>query len=177
MSTSSLVFYCLEALILLSALGVVFVSNPIYSALFLVLSMIGVAAIFVTLEAYFLAVTQLTVYAGAVMVLFVMVVMLFNLQKEKKAFSRGGFSNFLKVISCTAIWFILSSAVLFVFSEVTPSDLPKVAEGTQAVKELSTELFVQYIFGFEIISVLLLVVIIGAVSLARAKGGTHASRS
>ncbi|MEC9281624.1 MAG: NADH-quinone oxidoreductase subunit J [Bdellovibrionota bacterium] len=114
----NIVFYFLEALILLSALGVVLVTSPIYSALFLVLTMIGVAGIFVSLDAFFLAGVQLVVYAGAVTVMFVMVVMLFNLDKEKKAFSKGTGSNFLKAASVGLIWSILSTSLLYVLSDL-----------------------------------------------------------
>lgn len=170
----NIVFYFLEALILLSALGVVLVTSPIYSALFLVLTMIGVAGIFVSLDAFFLAGVQLVVYAGAVTVMFVMVVMLFNLDKEKKAFSKGTGSNFLKAASVGLIWSILSTSLLYVFSDLGKEDLPRLAEGSLAIKELASHLFLKYVFGFEVICILLLLVIVGAVSLARAKGGTHA---
>ena len=169
-----LVFYFLEALILLSALGVVLVTSPIYSALFLVLTMVGVAGVFVTLDAYFLAGVQLVVYAGAVTVLFVMVVMLFNLDKEKTAFSKGTGINFLKALSVGLIWSILSTSLLYVFSDLGSEDLPRVLEGTAGIKEMASHLFLKYVFGFEVICILLLLVIVGAVSLARAKGGTHA---
>ncbi|MFK8137418.1 MAG: NADH-quinone oxidoreductase subunit J [Bdellovibrionales bacterium] len=174
MDATSLTFYFLEALILLSALGVVLVSNPIYSALFLVLSMIGVAGIFVSLEAYFVAVIQLVVYAGAVTVLFVMVIMLFNLEKEKKAFSQGFFSLLLRVGIIGAIWAVVASALKSTFVNLTPEDMPFLDNGGSGVKVLAETLFTQYVFGFEIISVLLVTVIVGAVALARAKGGTHA---
>ena len=169
----NIVFYLMEAVILISALLVVLVANPIYSALFLVLTMIGVAGIFVSLDAYFLAAIQLVVYAGAVTVLIVMVVMMFNLQKDAKAFSRGMLGNVLKTLSVVLIWSIVHTAITGVFSDFGRGDLPKIEEGSIAMKSLATHLFTKYVFGFEAISILLLVVIVGSVALAKSKGGTH----
>src|SRR4051812_17094139 len=93
------IFYFLALLTVMSALGVLLMSNPLFSALCLALSMLSIAFTFVTLDAWFLAGVQLIVYAGAVMVLFVMVIMLFNLSEEKQAFSRGTVSGFFKLAS------------------------------------------------------------------------------
>lgn len=168
------IFYGLEALVLLSALLVVLVANPIYSALFLVLTMIGVAGIFVTLNAYFLAAVQLIVYAGAVAILFVMVVMIFDIRNEKKAFSKGMLGNTLKAFSVGIIWSLISTSLLYVFSDIGKGDLPKIEEGTAKMKEIAYHLFTKYVFGFEAICILLLLVMVGAVALSKAKGGTHA---
>lgn len=78
MSVDAILFWFLALVVLVSGLSVILMTNPVYSALCLVMTMVGVSAIFVTLNAYFLAGVQLIVYAGAVMVLFVMVLMLFD---------------------------------------------------------------------------------------------------
>lgn len=168
----SILFYFLQALILLSALGMVCVSSPIYAALLLVLCMVGVAGIFVHLEAYFLAGVQLIVYAGAVTVLFVMVVMMFNLSDEKKAFAKGLLGNVVKVFTALMIWYTIAQSISL--NQISISDLPKSLEGSEKVKELATHLFTKYVFGFEAICILLLVVIVGTVALSKARGGTHA---
>lgn len=174
MDASTLLFYGLQFLIIFSALAVVLVPNPIYSALFLVLTMVGVAAIFVSLDAMFIAGVQLVVYAGAVMVLFVMVLMLFNLQKEKRAFSRGFLASAIKLASVLGIGAVMASAIVKAYKGTNLAALAAADVGSKSIKDLATLLFTKYIFGFELISILLLIVIVGAVSLSRAKGGTHA---
>src|SRR6478609_5352850 len=78
---------------------VILLKNPIYSALSLAMTMVGMAALFVTLNAFFIAGVQLIVYAGAVMVLFTMVIMLFDLKQDIQAFTRGKLSGILKIAS------------------------------------------------------------------------------
>ena len=89
MSADAFLFWLLAMITVVSGLTVVLVTNPVYSALSLAMTMVGVAGLFVTLNAYFIAGVQLIVYAGAVMVLFVMVLMLFDLKHEVLAFTRG----------------------------------------------------------------------------------------
>lgn len=178
MDYTNLLFYFLQFLILFSALGVVLIPNPIYCSLFLVLSMVGVAAIFASLEAMFVAGVQLVVYAGAVMVLFVMVVMLFNLKTENRAFTKGLWGQILKVIASVGTASMIAAAIAQSYKgrliPVFDSDHALDKVGTAGIKEVAEMLFVKYVFGFEVICILLLLVIVGAVSLARAKGGTHA---
>lgn len=169
----NIVFYGLEALVILSALAMISIRSPIYSALCLVMVMVGVAGIFVTLNAYFLAAVQLIVYAGAVTVLFVMVVMMIDLKKNGRSFSKGLLGNSLKAFSVGLIWSLIATSVIYVFSDIGRGDLPKISEGTFQMKELAAHLFTKYIFGFEAICILLLLVIVGTVALSRAKGGTH----
>ena len=96
MGVQDLLFYFLGGLSLFGALGVVLAANPIYASLFLVLSMVSISGIFFSLGAYFVAGVQLLVYAGAVMVLFVMVIMIFDLKKELSPYSDGFLRNILK---------------------------------------------------------------------------------
>lgn len=171
MTPDVFIFWFLSFVIMGSALGVILLSNPIYSALSLAMSMVGIAAIFVTLGAYFVAGVQLIVYAGAVMVLFVMVLMLFDLKHELKAFTRGAFTGGLKLVSVGAFAGLVVGAVALTMQSQTARELPAT---TDATRELGQLLFTQYIFGFEALGVLLLVIAVGAVALARSKGGTHA---
>lgn len=173
MSVDAIIFWFLAAVVLISGLSVVLMTNPIYSALCLVMTMVGVSAIFVTLNAYFLAGVQLIVYAGAVMVLFVMVLMLFDLKHEIQAFSRGKFTGAIK-IACVGILAGLIVGAVTIGKSLT--EVKALAEGAQAVdttKVLSQNLFLKNIFGFEALGVLLLVIAIGTVALSRSKGGTH----
>src|SRR6186997_2126812 len=96
-------FYSLAFFLLFFAFKVITVPNPIHSALYLVLTMIGLAGVFFNLGAQFIAGVQMIVYAGAVMVLFVMVLMLFDLRAEIRSFSRGLFSGALKVMSAAML--------------------------------------------------------------------------
>lgn len=171
MTPDTFIFWFLSLVTLASALGVILMVNPIYSALALAMTMVGVAALFVTLNAFFVAGVQLIVYAGAVMVLFVMVLMLFDLKHEMKAFARGAFTGGLKLISVGAFVGLVVGAI-----SLTTFSLNKMTAANAAAdssRELGQLLFTQYLFGFEALGVLLLVVAVGAVALARSKGGTH----
>src|SRR4051794_24671273 len=84
LTPQDILFYCFSLIAVVSGITVIFLTNPIYSALFLALVMSVLGAFFFMLDAYFVSVAQITVYAGAVMVLFVMVVMLFDLRHERE---------------------------------------------------------------------------------------------
>lgn len=168
------VFYVLSGLLLLSGLGVVLVTSPIYSALFLSVTMLLLSAIFFVLEAYFLAAIQLMVYAGAVVVLFVMVIMMFDLRKEKIGFSGTWATNVIKALICAVSLFVLLTPVVVFFNDSKPAWLEQAGLPTQ---DLSLTLFARHVFTFEVIGVLLLVVLVGSVTLAKSKGGTHAKHN
>ncbi|PIS10572.1 MAG: NADH-quinone oxidoreductase subunit J [Bdellovibrio sp. CG10_big_fil_rev_8_21_14_0_10_47_8] len=176
MSTDAILFWILAFMTVSSALTVVLITNPIYCALSLALTMVGVSALFVTLNAYFLAGVQMIVYAGAVLVLFVMVLMLFDLKHELQAFTRGKMTGALKLASIGLLAgliagaILMSNGILLTKSEAFTS--PDMASDT--TKQLGHLIFSQYLFGFEALGVLLMVVAVGAVALSRSKGGTHA---
>lgn len=176
MSVDSILFWFLAVVVLVSGLSVILMTNPIYSALCLAMTMVGVSAVFVTLNAYFLAGVQLIVYAGAVMVLFVMVLMLFDLKHELQAFTRGKITGAIKI----AIVGILAGLIVGAATiGKSLADAKAVAENTGVAAEdttriLSQNLFLKNIFGFEALGVLLLVIAVGTVALSRSKGGTHA---
>lgn len=174
LSVNDFLFYFLSCVALLGGLGVLFVRNPIYSALSLVISMIGIAGIFVTLNAFFVAGVQLIVYAGAVLVLFVMVLMLFDLKHELKTFSKGLVSGAVKIFAMSMILGLIAGAS-WISSEVLTSPESLDVVGTnEAMKNLSQLLFTKYVFGFELIGALLTIVAVGVVTLSRISGGTHA---
>jgi NADH-quinone oxidoreductase subunit J len=176
MTADVFLFWFLAIVTVVSALSVVLMTNPIYSALCLAMTMVSVAAIFVTLQAYFLAGVQLIVYAGAVMVLFVMVLMLFDLKNELQAFSRGRFSGAVKIASIGILSGLLAGAMYAVHITAKPTDMsaPVANPNQAAVSPLAEELFLKNVFGFEVLGVLLLVIAVGTVALSRSKGGTHA---
>lgn len=176
MTADAFLFWFLAFVTLVSAASVILMTNPIYSALSLAMTMIGVAAVFITLNAYFLAGVQLIVYAGAVMVLFVMVLMLFDLKHELQAFTRGRITGGIKIASVGILSGLIVGAITMglkiASSATSSSDVTKVT--TDTTRALAENLFIKNIFGFEALGVMLLVVAVGAVALSRSKGGTHA---
>ena len=176
LTANDFIFYVLGAISLFCGTGVIIVRNPIYSAFYLALTMVSIAGLFVTLNAFFIAGVQLIVYAGAVMVLFVMVLMLFDLKHEMKTFSKGLIANGLKLGSVGVLLGMLLIYIWYSFSsdpgfKPLPADA---ASSMQVTKDLSQALFTRYLFGFEAIGVLLLIIAVGAVTLSRISGGTHA---
>ncbi len=175
MSADAFLFWFLAVVTIASGLSVILATNPIYSALCLAMAMVGISALFVTLDALFIAGVQLIVYAGAVMVLFVMVLMLFDLRNETSAFSRGKFTGAIKIATVGLLSGLIVGAIVKtvdVFAEKVADKVPPTP--MEAVKNLGAILFSKYIFGFEALGVLLLVIAVGAVALSRSKGGTHA---
>lgn len=173
MTADAFLFWFLAFAIIVSALSVVLMTNPIYCALSLAMTMVSVAAVFVMLQAYFLAGVQLIVYAGAVMVLFVMVLMLFDLKNELQAFSRGKFTGAVKIGAVGILSGLIVGAVArasFAMKIIDPLAVPLPSSAT---RPLAQNLFFNHVFGFEALGVLLLVVAVGTVALSRSKGGTH----
>lgn len=176
MTADSFLFWFLAIVTLVSGLGVILMSNPIYSALCLAMTMVGISALFVTLNAFFIAGVQLIVYAGAVMVLFTMVIMLFDLKHDLYAFTRGRLTGFLKIASVGILAGLVVGAIMMSAGLLTikTTDNPViVGMGMEQTKALGQVLYTKYIFGFEALGVLLLVIAVGAVALSRSKGGTH----
>lgn len=177
MSPDAILFWFLAFITFISAVAVVTFANPIFSSLSLVMTMICVSALFATLNAFFLAGVQLIVYAGAVTVLFVMVIMLFDLKQEVKAFSKGIFTGGLKLISAGLFAGLIIGSIYMsidLFRGAPPKSVVLSVDGISSTKAIGKLLFTQYLFEFEILGLLLLVIAIGAVALARSKGGTHA---
>jgi NADH-quinone oxidoreductase subunit J len=175
MDISTVIFYVLTLVIITGAAAVLLLPNPIYSALSLAVTMIGLGFMYMQLEAYFIASVQLIVYAGAVMVLFVMVLMLFDLESEQELMSRGAMSKFLKIICGVIFTGIISWAIkisVFALPKATP--LQSTEDQMANVKRLAIKLFTQYLFAFELLGILLLVIAIGVVAISRTRGGTHA---
>jgi NADH-quinone oxidoreductase subunit J len=171
-TADAFLFWFLSIVTLISGASVVLVANPIYSSLFLAMTMVGVSALFVTLNAFFIAGVQLIVYAGAVMVLFVMVLMLFDLRHEISAFTRGKFSGLVKLATAGILSGLIVGAVLSHGNESSSAKV--VLSNKDNSLQLGQLLFTKYLLGFEILGALLLIIAVGVVALARSKGGTHA---
>jgi len=164
-------FYSLAFFLIFFAYKVITVANPIHSALYLVLTMMGLSGVFYHLGAHFIAGVQLIVYAGAVMVLFVMVLMLFDLKTELRSFGRGLLSGAVKVGTAA----LLAGIILGTASRsVVVLDTPEVRlGGGDVTRQLGILLYTKYLFAFEALGVLLLVVAVGVVAVSRIRGGTH----
>ena len=176
MTADSFLFWFLAVVTLVSGLSVILLNNPIYSALCLAMTMVGISALFVTLNAYFIAGVQLIVYAGAVMVLFTMVIMLFDLKHDLQAFTRGKLSGLVKIASVGLLAGLVVGAIMMsvsLLTEKTTDNPVTVGTGMETTKALGNILYTKYLFGFEALGVLLLVIAVGAVALSRSKGGTH----
>ncbi len=137
--------------------------HPMTSALYLILSLFAVAALFVLRQAHFLAAVQVIVYAGAVVVLFTFVIMLLNVPADRLPVERATLMGVLGVIA--AGFLILESALLarrFAMPKVPPVEV-----GT--VEAVGLALFTDYLLAFEVTSVLILAALIGAIALAKKK--------
>jgi NADH-quinone oxidoreductase subunit J len=150
------------------ALGVVFHRNPVHCALLLVGVLLSVSGLFVLLHAPFIAALQVIVYAGAIMVLFLFVVMLLNVKAEGAILTPGGAKGF-------GILFALLAFVELLGTVLPPagksSGLPEAVlpEGFGSPAAIGRILYTVWLFPFEITSILLLVAVVGAVVLAKRK--------
>jgi NADH-quinone oxidoreductase subunit J len=164
MGLPDILFYVFAALTLACGVLVVanpFSRNPVTSAMFLVLTIISMAGLFVLLHAFFLAAVQIIVYAGAVIVLFLFVIMLLNLKEEerRKIKKFGLIAGLVSVGAIVAIFLKNLGATLFNFSS-----LPTLEGDTASLGKL---LFTQYVLPFEVISILLLVAMVGVILLSK----------
>ena len=148
---------------ILSALLVITSPSPIASALYLVVTLFCLAGLYVLLAAPFVAAIQIIVYAGAVLVLILFVIMLLNLRSIEERIPAGWQLTGIAVASL-----VLISAFLSIMSgaSVVPSNAA-LPDGYGRVSELSSILFSKYLYAFEVTSVLLLLAVIGAVALIR----------
>ena len=157
-------FYFISALSVTTALMVVLSRNAVYSAVLLVITFFLLAVQYLLLEAYFLAVLEVLVYAGAIMVLFVFVIMLLNVGNEKKLPKLMQFQKALSVFLVVVFFIGVSLLVMNGSNELHVTSVPS---SMGNVSTLGTALFSKYLFPFEIASLLLLVALIGTVFLAK----------
>jgi len=156
-------FILFGAIAVCGAIMVVTRKHPMASALYLILTLFAVAALFVLRQAHFLAAIQVIIYAGAVVVLFVFVIMLINVPEDRLPVERATTVRVLGVLA--AGFFILESAVLA--RRYSMPTGPAAEVGT--VETVGRALFTDYLLAFEITSVLLLAAVIGAIALAKRK--------
>ncbi|MDO8955373.1 MAG: NADH-quinone oxidoreductase subunit J [Deltaproteobacteria bacterium] len=164
-----MVFFILLAVVTtITAILVIVQRNPVASAIYLIITFFCLAGIYLLLNAQFIAIIQVLVYAGAIMVLFLFVIMLLNLEKEKKIITRHRLQKvvgvFLGVILLAQIGMIFNSVLLEGGKGNFPPEKVAAIGNTEVVARL---LFTDFLLPFEITSVLLLVAIIGAIVLAK----------
>lgn len=156
------IFYFLSFLAILSSLMVIFSKNPIHSVLYLIITFFAIAGHYIMLNAQFLAVVHIIVYAGAIMVLFLFVIMFLNLNAETEPQK----SNLVKLAG------VVSGGLLFLIFVATFKDAAQITSATSnqeigLIKNLGIVLFRDYLLPFEMVSVLFLAALIGAVMLAK----------
>ena len=163
------IFYIFAALSVLGALGILFLRNPIHCALSLVGTFFCLGAIYVMLNAEFVAVIQVLVYAGAIMVLFLFVLMLLSSKDSERYVNKWPVGKILAGLLSLGIFIQIAS--LFTANELqlgSKGIYPlEVVEEVGSITLIGRLLFTDYILSFEIIAILLLVAVIGAVVIAK----------
>jgi NADH-quinone oxidoreductase subunit J len=173
MEINPIIFYSFAAILVVASLAVVTVRNPVHAALCLVLAFFTSAAIWLLLEAEFLAITLVLVYVGAVMVLFLFVVMMLDININKL---REGFARYLPVGIIVGLVILAQMAVVLGPEQF---GIDKVAEPVKHgadysnTKELGSVLYTEYVYPFELASVILLLAIVAAIMLTMRRRGTR----
>ena len=155
----SLIFYLLSGAVVFSSLRVVTHRNPVYGALYLACALVALAGVFFLLEARFIAGVQLVVYAGAVIVLFVMVLMLFDLKAEKQLWK---ISPFRWAAVAFVAGLTLGVTLLEGLLGGSTQDL-----GFFSAKHIARLLFTKYVLAFEVLGLLMILIAVGVVALTR----------
>jgi NADH-quinone oxidoreductase subunit J len=164
-------FYAFAAIAVIASLLVVGQRNPMYSVMLLIVSFAALAGLYVLLEAPFTAVTQIIIYAGAIMVLFLFVVMLLNVPREDPhpvAMANMMGPTGLRIGAVLSV--LLAAEIVWALSRIGvsrfPQDVGEIA-AISSVANIGQALFTRHAFAFEVTSVLILVAMVGAVVLAR----------
>jgi NADH-quinone oxidoreductase subunit J len=163
------VFWLFAVILVIAAICVILVRNPVHSALFLVLSFFTAAALWMLLRAEFLAIALVLVYVGAVMVLFLFVIMMLDINLERL---REGFWSYLPLGATIGLLMVVEMALVLGGRYFGVAALPAPKDpgaGYSNTKELGRLLYTQYAYPFEIAAVLLLVAIIAAIALTLRK--------
>ncbi len=168
MTFEKVVFYLFATILVLAAVRVITARNPVHAALFLVLAFFSSSALWILIEAEFLAITLVLVYVGAVMVLFLFVVMMLNINIDVM---REGFIKYLPIGVAVAIISAIEMGIVITGNfgaDKSPALVRKPADysNTEAIGQV---LYTEYLFAFEVAAVLLLVAIVAAIALTMRK--------
>ncbi len=173
MNLDLILFLILALVAVATAMGMLLSKNAVYSALFLVLNFITVAVFYLLLGAPFIAMSQITVYAGAIMVLFLFVIMLLGAESLPQA----EVLPWQRPLAIGLAVLLVSEAAYLLITRATTTvsvGLPGEAPNTMAnLRELGMALFSQYLLPFEVTSILLLVAMVGAIVLIRKEKRVH----
>jgi len=161
-----ILFLIFAGFCLAGAVNLLLQKHPINSALSLIVVMSSLAVLYLLLGAEFLAIAQIIVYAGAVMVLFTFVVMLLNVGEEERTHG----SKVAKIIGFPAVFVFFAVITTVVLEAQRHLGVVKLSDAMTTIKDLSTVLFTDMLLPFELTSVLILIAILGAVALARKEG-------
>lgn len=163
MEFKTILFYVFAVILVIAATRVITARNQVHSALFLVLSFFSAAAIWMLLKAEFLSIVLVLVYVGAVMVLFLFVVMMLDINSEKM---REGFWGYFPLAATIGVLIALEMAAVIMRGFWMPEPLtPEASDMVGNTRELGKLIYTQYVYAFEIAAVILLVAIIAAVAL------------
>jgi NADH-quinone oxidoreductase subunit J len=156
-------FYVFSAILIIAATQVITARNPVHAALFLVLSFFTAAGIWLLLKAEFLAIVLVLVYVGAVMVLFLFVVMMLDINMDKM---REGFWGRLPLAAIVGVIVALEMSAVLLKGFLRPDNtVPAAAAEIGTTKALGIEIFTNYVFAFEVAAAILLLAIVAAVAL------------
>jgi NADH-quinone oxidoreductase subunit J len=171
MSGELILFLILALVAVATALGMLFSKNAVYSALFLVLNFVTVAVFYLLLGAPFIAMSQITVYAGAIMVLFLFVIMLLGTE----ALPKREVLPWQKPLAIGLAVILAAEATFLLVTKAAPAGdifAPDASVNTmENIRQLGVTLFSQYLLPFEITSILLLVAVVGAIVLTKKEKG------
>ena len=160
-----IMFYFFATVLIVSALGVITSRNPVYSALLLVLSFVTCAGLWLLLEAEFLAITLVLVYVGAVMVLFLFVVMMLDINLEQL---REGFWKWFPFGALLALVLVAEITMVIMSGPFSLEQMPPPAAQAadySNTKELGRLIYTEYVYAFELAAVLLLIAMVTAIAL------------
>jgi len=157
-----ILFYLFGAVLLASALAVILVRNPVHAALFLVLAFVTAAALWLLLYAEFLAITLVLVYVGAVMVLFLFVVMMLDINLDRL---REGFWGNLPLAAGVGILMAAEMVLLLLRGSHPVASPGAPPAGFSNTKALGQVLYTDYVYAFELAAIVLLVAIVAAIAL------------
>jgi len=169
MTFDHFIFYFFSAILVFAATMVITIRNPVKAALFLVLAFFSAAGVWVLLEAEFLAITLVLVYVGAVMVLFLFVVMMLDINLVKL---REGFGEYLPYGGLVAVLLVMEMAIVLSSEQFGLDKMPEPVgheAGYSNTRELGRLIYTVYVYPFEIAALLLLVAIVAAIALTMRK--------
>ena len=171
LSLEKALFIIFGVLALASALNILLQRNPLYGALSLIGTLLSLSALYLTVRAQFIAAVQIVVYAGAIMVLFIFVIMLLNVPKDQPQIEKQKGLRYLAIPFAG----LLIAEMFYVIRLVPARTLPpapteNVEQAVGTTWSIGTALFTDYLLPFEVTSVLILMAVVGAMVLARREG-------